>query len=584
MGLARLGMLVNFVSHSVIVGFATGAGVLIAVRQIPTLLGLDVESHTLVGTAFESVAELTDTGIPTALIGIGTIILIVTLKAINRKIPASLIALVVASLTVFILTPERLGIEVIGELPKGLPPVAGLFQYISLDLIVDLASGALAIAAIGLVETIAISRTIATESGQRLDSNQEFVGQGLANIVSGVFSGYACAGSFTRSAVNYDSNARTPFAAVISGFLIIVGMFALAPLAVFMPRSALAGVLIVVAISMINRKEIARIWRGTRGDAVIMVVTFLATLFSELALAILLGIILSFALYIIRTSVPRVHQVVPDEGFNHFKFQPDQPVCPQLGVVDILGDLYFGAVNHVEEAIRSSNDKYPDQRFLLVRMHNVNQCDYSGLHMLENVLKSYREKGGDMYMVHVSYRVDKLMTSTGFCDTIGLENYLPDDEAVSYLFYKVLDPAVCIYECPHRVFAECQNLPKQLYSEDGPFTEVDYTTQPVGEVKAKTLWKEMHDGDKRPVVIDVREPREYHHGHIPDAKLVPLITILIGDYEPEFKDEQRLVLVCRSGRRSRRAALKLMDEKDNVEILQGGMLAWEAAGLLEAIE
>jgi SulP family sulfate permease len=275
---------------------------------------------------------------------------------------------------------------------------------------------------------------------------------------------------------------------------------------------------------------------------------------------------------------------VPDEGFNHFEYLPEQPVCPQLGVVDILGDLYFGAVNHVEDTIRGYVDQNPDQRFLLVRMHNVNQCDYSGIHMLESVLKSFREKGGDMYLVHVSYQVDKLMTSTGFCDTIGTDNYLPEDEAVSHIFYKVLDPAVCIYECPHRVFAECQNLPKQLYSEDGPVTEVDYTTQSVGEVKAETLWEEMHDGDKRPVVIDVREPREYHHGHIPDAKLVPLPTILSGDYEPELKDDQRLILVCRSGRRSRRAALQLMDGRDNVDILQGGMLAWEAAGLLEAID
>jgi SulP family sulfate permease len=472
LGLARLGMLVNFVSHSVIVGFAAGAGVLIAVRQIAPLLGLQVSAHSLAGTVADIVTELPEVNAPTAALGIGSIVLIVILRKINPRIPGALIAMVVASLLVFVFDLDEEGVAVIGELPKSLPPLIS-FSQINLASVRQLSTGALAVAAIGLVETMAISRSIATRTGQRLDSNQEFVGQGMANMAAGLFSGYACSGSFTRSAVNYNSGGKSPVAAVSSGIFVLILMLALAPLAAYLPRSALAGVLIVVSIGMINRKEIARIWRGTRGDAIIMLVTFLATLFSELSFAILFGILLSFALYIIRTSTPRVRQVVPDKEFTHFAHQPQQPACPQLGVIDIMGDLYFGAVKHVEEAIFQHIEEQPDQRFLLIRMHNVNHCDFSGIHMLESVVHTFRERGGDVFMVRVDSRVDRVMNTTGFTDTLGSQHFLSSDRAIDYLFHHVLDPAFCIYECPFRVFKECQNLPKQLFMAEIPDLEDD---------------------------------------------------------------------------------------------------------------
>ncbi len=468
------------------------------------------------------------------------------------------------------------------ELPQSLPPFSSL-PILDLGFISRLSTGALAIAAIGLVETTAISRSIASKTGQRLDSNQEFVGQGLANIVVAFFSGYPSAGSFSRSAVNFDSGAKTSVAALFSSIFLFVAVFAIAPLAEFLPRAALAGVLIVVAVGMINREEIARIWQGTRGDALIMLVTFLGTLLIDIAFAILLGIMLSFALYLLRTSMPRVHQVVPDEEYRHFNYQPDRPVCPQLGVVDILGDLYFGAVSHVEEAIHDYQEKESDQRFLLIRMHNVNHCDFSGIHMLESVVGKYRERGGDVFLVKVGYRVNKLMSSTGFDDSLGHENFLPEDAAVSDLFYHTLDPAVCIYECPVRVFKECQNLPKQLYLDDIGVLDEESLIQPVAEISPEELWSELRSKNGKLTVIDVREPREYNRGHIPDARLVPLPQIISGNYQFELGGEHEIVLVCRSGRRSRRAA-HCFSNDGKVRMLSGGMLAWDAAGLLEAVD
>lgn len=583
MGLARLGVLVNFVSHSVIVGFASGAGVLIALRQLPHLIGVQVAAEGSIQLAIDTILALPETNLATAAIGIGTIVLLVVLRRINKRIPAALIALVVSSLLVFTLSLDDRGVAVIGELPQSLPPIADL-PILDFSFITRLSTGALAVAAIGLVETSAIARSIATQTGQRLDSNQEFVGQGLANIAVGIFSGYPGAGSFSRSAVNFDAGAKTPMASVMSSIFLILAVFLTAPMAAYLPRAALAGVLIVVAIGMIDVPEIRRIWQGTRGDALIMLATFLGTLFIEIAFAVLLGIMLSFVRYILRTSTPRVHQVVPDEKYGHFAYRPTQPHCPQLGVVDILGDLYFGAVNHVEEIIFRYQELHPEQRYLLIRMHNVNNCDFSGIHMLENVLKSYRDNGGDIFMVRVSYQVDKIMRSTGFRDTIGMQNFLDEDEAISHIFYHVLDPAICIYECPYRVFKECVNLPKQTFPDDIKVLDAGTADKKVEQVTAEELWELIRVVPEKLTIVDVREPREYRRGHIPDAQLVPLTRILTGEHQFDYGGEHQIVFVCRSGRRSRRAALQVMDTQDNVRILKGGMLAWEASGLLDAVD
>ncbi|GMQ78150.1 MAG: SulP family inorganic anion transporter [Anaerolineae bacterium] len=583
LGLARLGLLVNFVSHSVIIGFAAGAGVLIALRQIPSLIGVPVTSGNLAKLEYDTFSNLGEVNQATFALGLLTIAIILILHRINKRIPASLIAMALASILVLTLSLDKAGVVTIGPLPSKLPPLAEL-PLLDFSMIRALIVGALAVGAIGLVETSAISRSIANQTGQRLDSNQEFVGQGLANIASGFFSGYPGAGSFSRSAINFDAGAKSGMAAVFSSMFVLLAMFGAASLGAYLPRSTLSGVLIVVAIGMIDRKEIIRIWRGPRGDAAIMLVTFLGTLFLDIAFAVLAGILLSFGRYIIRTSTPRVHQVLPVNNFRHFSYQPDNPICPQLGVMDILGDMYFGAVYHIEDAIHHHLEKYPDQRFLLLRMHNVNNCDFSGIHMLESVVKSYRERSGDVYMVRVGYRVNQVMESTGFQQTLGEGNFLQEDRAIKYLFHKVLDPAVCIYECPVRVFSECQNLPKQLYPDLFHFNAEDYIAADVPEITPEELWERMRNSEMTLNIFDIREPREYRRGHIPHAQLLPLPKILTGTFPKEAVMKGDIILVCRTGRRSRRAALKLVKEGINATVLDGGMIAWEAADLLEAVD
>jgi SulP family sulfate permease len=579
MGLARLGILVNFVSDAVIVGFAAGAGVQIAAGELRHLFGLSFSSSTLFETLQQLTLHLAQTNLPTLALGLGTLVVMVVVRALKPKWPAPLISLVAASAVLAALRLDAAGVKVIGALPQSLPPLAPLPLF-DLPFVAQLAPGALAVAALGLIQTMAVARTRAVQTGEWVDNNQEFVGQGLGNIATGVLSGYPGSGSISCSAINAEAGARTPLAAILSGIFTLVGMLALAPLGAYLPRAALSGILIVVGYAMIDRRRMRHMWRSSRSDAVIMLVTLLGTLFLRIDFAVLAGILMSLAAYLLKTSAPRVQTVLPDATFRHFVPHPNKLACPQLAIMDILGDLYFGAVSHIEQAIRRHRAAYPSQRFLLLRMQSVNYCDISGINMLQSVVRAYREQGGDVFFVRVHEPVLQLMQASRFYDQLGADHFLSEDGAIEYLFYKVLDPAVCIYESGARAFRECQNLPRPDYAISIPLQPVTrFDSTPA--VAAKTLWQQVR-GAAPPLVVDVREPREFRQGHVPNAQLIPL-SKLLSDM-PELPRDRQIIFVCRTGWRSLRAASAVRaGGYDNVAILEGGLQAGEAAGLREGI-
>ena len=581
LGLGRLGVLVNFVSDSVVIGFTAGAAVLIAVNQVRHLLRLDLPSSPgLITTVQGIVTHLDQTHLPTLALGSGVIALLIILLLVNPKLPGPLIAMLTAAAGVALFSLPELGVQTIGEIPRSLPPFSPP-ALPSMAMIAELSSGALAVGALGLVEAISTARAISGFSGQRLDSNQEFVGQGLACLVCGFFSGYTPSGSPSRSVVNFRSGAKTQMAGVFSGLIVLAVTLVAGPLTRFLPRTALAGVLIFTAFRMVDRAEVARIWRSTRGDSLILILMTAGTLLLPLHFAVLAGILASFAVYVIRTSVPRVVSIKPDEHFRHLVPNSPQPDCPELAIFDVLGDLYFGAVNHVESTILEHAKNHPTQRLLLIRMRDVHHLDISGVHVLESLARAWRDRGGDMYLTWLRQPVRDRMQRTGFIDYLGEDHFLELDDAVSYLFYHAIDPAICIYECPVRTFRECQNLPKRALPEEIRLHgDADYDDTPT--IKAQQLWNELHR-DQPPFIVDVREPREFARGHIPNARLIPLPKLI--KEKPDLPQDGKVVFVCRGGRRSTRAA-HLMQHlgQANAYALEGGMLAWETAHLLEAVD
>ncbi|UCF02801.1 MAG: SulP family inorganic anion transporter, partial [Deltaproteobacteria bacterium] len=312
MGLARLGSLLNFVSHSVILGFTAGAAVLISFKQIPNLLGLHLEkSRSFVESQLRIAQHLHETHLITLALGTLTIVVIVIIKKLRPSLPGTLIALVVVGGIVAFLGLDTKGVSVVGGIPRTLPPFH-LPQVSMGSYVANLAPGALAIAILGLMEAVSIAKSIAGQTHQRLDVNQEFVGQGLSNLAASLFSGYAGSGSFTRSAVNFRSGGKTPMSGVFSGIAVAVVILLAAPLASKLPVAGLAGVLMVVAYDMVQKEDIKRAVRCTRADGLVLIVTFLSTLFLHLEFAVYVGVLLSIGLHLAETAHPRIHSSVPD--------------------------------------------------------------------------------------------------------------------------------------------------------------------------------------------------------------------------------------------------------------------------------
>jgi SulP family sulfate permease len=579
-GFAGLGMLVNFASRSVLLGFTAGAGVLIAAGQLRNLLNIDIpRSPHLLKTLQNLVTNLDQIHVTSLILGAITVLLILVIDGFTRRLPGALLALVGTGAAVAALGVDRLGVAVVGEVSRAVPHITefSIGWMFERDVFGALLMGALAVAALGLVEAISIAREIARQSGEHLDVNQELIGQGMANIAAGVFSGYASSGSFTRSAVNFQSGARSQMSSVFCGLLILAGVLAFGPLAAYLPRASLAGMIMLIAYRMVDWRGVRRVVRSSRSESGIMVSTFVATLVVPLEFAVLAGVILSLAIYIYKSSLPTVEAVVPDENFHQFVVKPESPVCPQLGVVKIQGSLFFGAASHVEDALLANFKANPGQNVLLLRMHGVDRCDLSGVDVLEGLLRMYRGAGGDLFLVHVRPEVRDFMRRTGFEHILGSDRFLDPDQAIEFLFNEVIDSAVCCYECEHRVFAECQPLVKHPYDIRLP-TSTGRVLFPLKHLRVGEFEDAIAEAGDRALLIDVREPEEYALGHLSNSRLLPLRD-LIGAIE-DLPRDRPIFLVSRSGRRSTRAMRLFFDIGGYEEVfnLKGGILSWKALG------
>ncbi len=578
MGIAKLGVLVNFVSDSVIIGFTGGAGLLIVDKQLAHLFGVQgVSSPNFYVVLTNVFSQIGDTHLLTFYLGIAGIVALLLFRRFAPKLPGPLITMVAGTLMVWALGLDDQGVRVLGEIPREFPRLASI-PIFDFALVAELMPYIIAVALIGLIEASSISRAIASRSGQYLDSDQEFIGQGLANIATGLFSGYPVAGSLTRSAVNYENGAKTQIAAVFSALWILLAMFVLAPAAAFLPRVILSAILIVTGARMVNITGARQIFRTSAGDTVVMLITFIATLTLELQFAVLTGILVSLARHIAQTSMPTVETVLPEDDFRHFAHQPDKAGCPQLGVLTIMGSIYFGAAPYIENIIREHQYNHPDQQFLLLRFHRVNHMDISGIHMLDTLVRLYRDKDGDLFLTGVREEVLAFMQKSGFVDTIGQDNILDQDTAIVHIFHNILNPAECVYTCRQKIWRECQSLPKSKELLNLPEIMAVPADIDVPAIQP-SAFSTFVTGSKTPRIIDIREPEEFSQGHLRLAESIPMHRF-INEKPVQFDDEEDVVFICRNGRRSNQLTWYLQNQGiNNVYHLEGGMAALEVASL-----
>ncbi|NKN33725.1 SulP family inorganic anion transporter [Marichromatium bheemlicum] len=459
LGLARMGALVNFISHSVVIGFTAAAAVLIAAKQLKHFFGIEMDSSGhLHEILFEFARHLPEINPAATIVGLATVLLGLACRRWLPRIPFMIAAMLGGSLVALgldqLFGAARTGIVTVGALPSTLPPLSA--PSLTLDHIRELAPVALAVTLFALTEAVSIGRALAARGGYRIDGNQEFIGQGLSNIAGSFFSGYVATGSFNRSAVNYEAGARTPLAAILAGVLLMVIVVLVAPLASYLPKAAMAGVLFLVAWGLIDRAEIRHILHASRRETAVLAVTFFSAILLELEFAIFAGVLLSLVLYLDRTSKPLIHTRVPDPRLAHraFSSDPELPRCPQLHIMRVDGSLFFGSVAHVEQAFEQLRHQHPERKHLALVCTGINFVDYQGGQALLLEARRRRANGGGMYLIHVKQGLWDALERYGCFDDTEARNVFQSKTAAIHAIYQKLDKRVCA-NCEQRIFQEC---------------------------------------------------------------------------------------------------------------------------------
>ena len=375
LGMLRFGALVNFVSHSVVLGFTLGAAVVIALGQLPSLMGMNLPSQTTALKTLESLLEhVGDVDWPSLMLGLGTLLFGIVLKLLRPRWPGLLITLALASLLVWLL-PSLFGhVQLVPGFVGQLPPLSPL-PLLDFELILRLLPSAVAVGMLGLVTSLSIARSLSSRSEQLIDANQEIRAQGLSNMVGSLFSGYLSSGSFTRSGLSYDAGARSPLAGVFSALWVALFAVAGAKLIAHIPIPAMAGSILLICWGLIDHRAMRALFRVSRSEFLVMALTAAATLLLELQTAIYAGVLASLFFYLKRTSRPRVQQ--SREG--------------NADVLRVGGSIFFGASHYLQ--VRLQRCQGPD---VIIDARQINFIDYSGVDMLHREARRLGRTGGSL--------------------------------------------------------------------------------------------------------------------------------------------------------------------------------------------
>lgn len=398
--LLRLGDLSRYISHSVIVGFTAGASALLVLDQLKNLVGLSavggVHDHFLT-RLFRTLTEGGGVHAETFVVGAGTIVLALGLRWLKGRLgwtlfPDFLVVVVLAALGVWAFGLDSRGVRVVGEIPARLPP----FDVPHLDMaqIRDLAPSAFAIGTLGLLEAIAMAKAIANSTRQKLDLNQQCLSEGLANLAGAFFQCMPGSGSLTRSAINQQAGAVSQWSGVVSAVAVAAIMLLFAPLAQYIPRAALAGLLIVTAVRMNDPKQLLYHLRASRFDAIIVAATGIAAVAISIEFCVLIGIFLSFML-----AVPRAGQAILTEfvagadGIVHERL-PTDPECDRIRIFGLEGEMFFGAAPNLERHFETIEARLtPGTQVLVLRLKRFRTPDAVGMHLLEDFLTRVEARG-----------------------------------------------------------------------------------------------------------------------------------------------------------------------------------------------
>ena len=467
-GALRLGAVANFISPSALRGFMSGAAALIAVHALTDLLGLPAPAEHGTGALLLHLGAQLGAVHGAALgVGAATLAVLLVLRRALPRWPHVLLALAAGSALAALLHGAAPGsaVAVVGAIPPIVPRFA--WPTVALRDVPELLSIAFALTIVALGQSVSIAKAVAARSGQVIDTNREFRGQGLSNLVGGFFSSYVSCGSLNRSMPNYEAGARTPLAAVFaSGWLLLLLAFT-APLLALIALPAIAALLLAIAWSLLDVPGWRRLWRHSRQDFAIALATAIATVTIRIEMAILLGTILSLVTFLYRTSKPFMRVMGFDTTGHDRPFvvradvRAPLPECPQLKMVRMEGEVYFGAVPHVAEQLRAMRAEPGAAKHLLVMAKSMNFIDVPAAELWRGEMATRRAAGGDLYFHRPRPPVLELWKRLRYIDELGADHIFPTKRIAIATVFERLDRRVCA-NCTVRVFEECATLPAPL--------------------------------------------------------------------------------------------------------------------------
>jgi len=426
LGLFRLGVLGDFLSHPVVVGFTNGAAIIIATSQLSKLFGVKVESaEHHYETVWRVLVEASQhTHMPTLIMGLCALGMMFAMRKFMPKLPNVLIAVVVTTVAAYAMGFAEMGGKVVGDVPKGLPSVK--VPTFSLDVILQLSSAAVTIALIAFMEAVAIAKAMAASARQRLDTNQELVGQGLGNIAAGFFQSYPVSGSFSRSAVNFSAGALTGFSSIVTGLVVAITLLFLTPLLYHLPQATLAAIIVMAVINLVKIEPIKHAMKVQKHDGMVAIITFALTLIvaPHLEKSIIVGVMLSLGLFLYRSMRPRFSELsVHPDGTLRDADVHDLERCETMSVLRFDGSLYFANAGYFETKVLANIAGKPKLKYVIIDAEGINQIDATGEEMLHVLSHRMKSAGVQLMFARAKKQIIDIFRATHFVEHLGEQHF-----------------------------------------------------------------------------------------------------------------------------------------------------------------
>ena len=424
--LLQLGDLTRYISHSVIIGFTLGAGTLLPLDQLKNLLGFqamgDVHAPFLV-RFWDTMTQGGPVNLPTLQVGLGSILLVLGLRWIKGKLglrlfPDLLATVIVMSAITAAYGLDAQGVKLVGEIPAELPRFA--WPVLDTPYLRPLATSALAIATLGLLEAISMAKAIAAQTRQKLDINQQCLSEGVANMAGSFFQCFPGSGSLTRSTINQQAGGVTQWSGVISAIAVAAVMLAFAPYARFIPKSAMAGILMVASVRMVDWKALGYSVRASRFDAVIIAVTAVSAVAVSIEFCVLIGVFMSFLLTVPRAGRMLLTEfIVTPEGVIHERLE-DEFACGRILIFGLEGEMFFGASSTLEQHLEAIESRVgPTTRAVVLRMKRIRSPDAVGMSLLDHFVQRMQAHGVQVVLVGVRKDLETALERTGLAERLS---------------------------------------------------------------------------------------------------------------------------------------------------------------------